>query len=109
MKSFIDVKSRFEFALPSWYDLKIHNRVVEIISDKGKLHACKFLRDTSHIIKENWSGLDGRPFNQEMFVKEAKDICDFIVDVDGLMKAMTVSVPVNPENITKNIQVIFYS
>lgn len=105
MKAFIEVKSRFEFSLPSWYDVKLHNQVIEILSNKskGKLHACKFLRDTSNKMKEEWNGMDGE--SQEMFLKEAKELCDFIVDVDGLMKGKIVSVPV--KEVIEGMQVLF--
>lgn len=37
-------------ALPSWYDEVVHNKVIEILTTRDKLHACKYLIDKS---KEN--------------------------------------------------------
>ncbi len=81
MKTFINVIYNFT-SLPNWYTSDLHDKLVLILSDKskGKLHGCKFLRDTSNTVRDNWSGLEGIPSSQEMSLRTAKDVCDFICE-----------------------------
>lgn len=79
MKTLIEVAKKWGPLLPTWYSHEVHDIVVGIISDKengGKLHACKFLRETANKRKDEWVDADGLP--KEFYLKDCKEICDFI-------------------------------
>lgn len=90
MKTFTEVKTEFINQLPLWYDETMHTKLIEVLSteNKGKLHGCKLLRDTSNTLKDQWYGKVDVPKTEEMFLKEAKELCDFVVDGIGKKKKL---------------------
>lgn len=72
MKKFQELHEQNKIKLPTWYDKTIHITVVHILTQEGKLHACKFLRDISKELKSTDEN------SEELDLITAKSICDFI-------------------------------
>ncbi len=82
MKTYKEVEKNFQGTgiVPNWYDHEIHAKVlIELTTiNHGKLHACKYLRDISNKLKM----FDE---TEELFLKEAKIIVDFICSEPQLL------------------------
>lgn len=72
MKTYEQVKLVFR-NLPSWYNQLYHEGVLLVLEEKGKLHACKHIRDTSNAQLATYGSTA-----EEFTLQGAKDLCDFI-------------------------------
>jgi hypothetical protein len=96
MKNFETVCKAITINLPVWYDESVHKQTVEILVEKGKLYACKFLCDLS---TENGTRFEHDSGTPKFFgLAKAKALCDFIDNTwDGVDYVKYLHIPTGKE------------